>query len=187
MSASHVSVQELNSLLHSDELFACLDVRERGEFALGQIEGTTPLARGTLEFRVQTMVPSRGVPIAVCCDDGRRSDLAAATLAEMGYASVRVLDGGITAWRAAGFPTIAGWGLRGKEYAGCVAVDRGVPQVSAKELTERRQRGERLVVIDVRTEEEFFKGHVPDAYHIPGGDLLLDLPSLPESGITPSW
>jgi rhodanese-related sulfurtransferase len=57
-----------------------------------------------------------------------------------------------------------------------------VPQVSAKELTERRQRGERLVVIDVRTEEEFFKGHVPDAYHIPGGDLLLDLPSLPEIG-----
>jgi rhodanese-related sulfurtransferase len=162
-------------------LYACLDVRERGEFALGQIEGTTPLPRGTLEYRARTMVPSHTVPIVVCCDDGRRSTMAAATLSDMGYDAVSVLQGGLGAWSAAGLPTIAGWGLRGKQYAEFVALDRGVPHLSATDLAERRERGEKLVVIDVRTDEEYLRGHVPDAYHIPGGDLLLDLAALPES------
>jgi rhodanese-related sulfurtransferase len=141
----------------------------------------TPLARGTIEYRVETMVPSQQVPIAVCCDDGRRGALAAATLSDMGYASIRVLDGGIGAWREAGLPTISGWGLRGKEYAERVCVGRGVPRMTAQELAERRRAGEKLVVLDVRTEEEYLRGHVPDAHHIPGGQLLLELPALAES------
>src|SRR5207302_4721770 len=36
-------------------------------------------------------------------------------------------------------------------------------------------------VVDVRTDEEFLRGHVPEAYHIPGGQLLLELPALPRS------
>jgi rhodanese-related sulfurtransferase len=181
MSAATTTVRELESLLRSDALYACLDVRERGEFALGQIEGVTPVPRGTLEYRVETIVPSHQVPVVVCCDDGRRSELAAGTLTGMGYGNVSVLGGGIGAWRATGLPTISGWGLRGKEYAEHVAVDRDVPQMSTHELSERRWRAERLVVLDVRTDEEYLRGHVPDAYHVPGGQLLLELPALPES------
>jgi rhodanese-related sulfurtransferase len=181
MSATRTSVHELESLLRSESLYACLDVRERGEFALEQIEGVTPLARGTLESRVETMIPNRALPIVVACDDGRRSALAAATLNAMGYARVSVLDGGLAAWKARGLPTIAGWGLRGKEYAERVAVNRGVPQMTAAELAERQRQGERLTVIDVRTDEEYLRGHVPEAYHIPGGQLLLEVPALPVS------
>lgn len=181
MSAARMSIRELGSLLRSESLYACLDVRERGEFALRQIEGVTPLPRGTIEYRVESMVPSQLVPIVVCCDDGRRSELAAVTLSGMGYAKLSVLDGGLGAWRVAGLPTISGWGLRGKEYAEHVAADRGVPQMSADELIGRRRRDDRVVVLDVRTDEEYRRGHVPDAYHIPGGQLLLELPALPES------
>ena len=108
ISAARTSVRELESLLQSDALYACVDVRERGEFALGQIEGVTPLPRGTIEYRMETMVPSHTVPIVVCCDDGRRSELAAVTLNSMGYANVSVLDGGLRGWRATGLPIIAG-------------------------------------------------------------------------------
>jgi rhodanese-related sulfurtransferase len=180
MTAPRVSVEEFQSLLRSDTLYACLDVRERGEFALGQIEGVTPLPRGAIETRMQTMVPSYQVQVVVCCDDGRRSELARGTLSDMGYADVRVLDGGLAAWRASGLPTIAGWGLRGKEYAERVCVGRRVPEMTAQELAERRRRGEKLVVLDVRTDEEYLRGHVPDAYHIPGGQLLLELPAVSE-------
>jgi rhodanese-related sulfurtransferase len=34
-----------------------------------------------------------------------RAALAAATLLDMGYTDVAVLDGGLTAWQAAGLPT----------------------------------------------------------------------------------
>lgn len=180
MSAPRVTVEELQSFMRSDTLHACLDVRERGEFALGQIEGVTPLPRGVIETRVETMVPSYGVPVVICCDDGRRSELARGTLSDMGYVDVRVLDGGLAAWRASGLPTIAGWGLRGKEYAERVCVGRRVPEMTAQELVERRRRGEKLVVLDVRTDEEYLRGHVPEAHHIPGGQLLLELPELSE-------
>src|SRR5438067_6139784 len=121
MAIGMLRVDELQALLHSDAMYACLDVRERGEFALEQIEGVTPLPRGTIEYRVTTMVPGRRIPIAVFCDDGRRSALAAATLAAMGYADVRVVEGGLGAWKARGLPTISGWGVRGKEYGERVA------------------------------------------------------------------
>ncbi len=178
MSAGQTSVQELAALLGSASLYACLDVRERGEFALEQIEGVTPLPRGTMEYRVRTMVPGRDIPIVVCCDDGRRSALAAATLDAMGYTKVSVLDGGLAAWTAGGRPTIAGWGVRGKAYAERICIDRKVPHMTAEELAERRRSGESPTVVDVRTGEEYLRGHVPEAYHIPGGQLLTEVSGL---------
>jgi rhodanese-related sulfurtransferase len=178
MADGEMSAAALEALLASDGLCAVLDVRERGEFALCQIPGTSPLARGTLEYRAWAVVPKRHVPIVVLDDDGRRSALAAETLAAMGYRDVRTLAGGLAGWTAAGRTTREGWGVRGKEYGERVAVDQAVPQLTADDLAARRQRGEPLTVIDVRSEEEFLRGHVPDAYHIPGGQLLLEAPPL---------
>src|SRR5262249_26723254 len=107
--------------------------------------------------------------------------LAAQTLEAMGYTDVRVVDGGLRAWKARGLPTVSGWGMRGKEYGERIGVDREVPEITAEELAERRRRGEQVTVVDVRTDEEFLRGHVPGARHIPGGQLLLELPSLPQS------
>jgi rhodanese-related sulfurtransferase len=53
--------------------------------------------------------------------------------------------------------------------------------MSPTELADRRARAEKLLVLDVRTDEEYVRGHVPDAYHIPGGQLLLELSALSES------
>jgi rhodanese-related sulfurtransferase len=111
------------------------------------------------------------------CDYGRRSALAAATVEAMGYVEVRVLAGGLDAWRASGRPVIEGWGVPGKAYGERVAA-AGVPQVTAEALAARRARGEPVTVVDVRTEEEYLRGHVPDAYHVPGGQLVREVPAL---------
>lgn len=169
---------ELDGLLKSGNAHACIDVRERGEFALEQIPETTPLARGTLEYRVEKMVPSKSVPIIVFCDDGRRSELAALTLSQMGYRDVRLLAGGLLAWKKSGLATRQGWGVGGKEYGEKIAVTGAVPQITAEELASLRRRGERAVVVDVRTEEEYLRGHIPGALNVPGGQLLLEVPGL---------
>jgi rhodanese-related sulfurtransferase len=156
-----------------------LDVRERGEFALGQIAGATPLARGLIELRLPRVVPDAGWPLVLYCDDGRRSALAADTVAALGYADVRVLAGGLDAWRASGRPVIEGWGVSGKAHGERVAL-AGVPQVTAEELAARRARGEPVTVVDVRTAEEYLRGHVPEAYHVPGGQLVREVPALLE-------
>jgi len=167
------------ALLASDTLHACIDVRERGEFARAQIAGTSPVNRGTLEIRLPVMVPDRRVPVVVCCDDGRRSGLAAETLATMGYTDIKVLAGGIDEWQRRGLPVRSGWGVHGKEYGERVAHGGNVTHLDAVELARRRKAGEDVVVVDVRSREEYLRGHVPDTYHIPGGNLLLDAPRLP--------
>lgn len=62
------------------------------------------MPRGWLEFWIGDIVPSKSTPVTVTCNDGTGSSLAAVTLAELGYADVAVLDGGMAAWQKAGLP-----------------------------------------------------------------------------------
>ena len=179
MSNPSIDPSALQALLASDTLYACIDVRERGEFARAQIAGTSPVNRGALEIRLPVMVPDRRVPVVLCCDDGRRSTMAAETLASMGYTDIRTLAGGLDEWQRQGLPVRSGWGVHGKEYGERVAHGGNVTHLSAVELAGRRRGGEDVVVVDVRTREEYLRGHVPETYHIPGGNLLVDAPRLP--------
>jgi adenylyltransferase/sulfurtransferase len=62
--------------------------------------------RGYLELRIENSVPDKSTPILLYCAGGTRSVLAARTLHEMGYADVRSLKGGFTAWKDAGQPFV---------------------------------------------------------------------------------
>lgn len=155
--------------------YAFIDVREKGEFNLAQIEGASPLPRGDFEGRIAELVPNRSVPIVLCCSDGWRSALAAATAERLGYQDVSYLAGGLDAWRAAGQTTIEGWGVPGKDYGEKVAVVEDIPQITPEELAERQQRGERFVILDSRTIPEYEASHLPGAYAVPGGQLPIEV------------
>jgi rhodanese-related sulfurtransferase len=64
------------------------------------------LPRGQLELRVNGELPDPTVRILTCCEFGKISTLAAATLHELGYLRATALDGGLKAWREAGYPTV---------------------------------------------------------------------------------
>lgn len=81
-----------------------LDVREREAFDQGHIPGAQLLPRGQLELRVNQDLPDPTRRIVTCCELGRISTLAAATLREMGFQRAVALDGGMKAWREAGYP-----------------------------------------------------------------------------------
>ncbi len=81
-----------------------LDLREREAFAAGHIPGARHLPRGQLELRVNTELPDPTVRILTCCEFGKISTLAAATLRELGFLRAAALDGGMQAWRDAGYP-----------------------------------------------------------------------------------
>jgi rhodanese-related sulfurtransferase len=66
------------------------------------------LPRGQLELRVNQELPDPTRRILTCCELGRISTLAAATLREIGFARALALDGGMQAWRAAGYPVKSG-------------------------------------------------------------------------------
>jgi glyoxylase-like metal-dependent hydrolase (beta-lactamase superfamily II)/rhodanese-related sulfurtransferase len=81
-----------------------LDLREKEAFAAGHIPGAVHLPRGQLELRVDADLPDPTARILACCEFGKVSTLAAATLRELGYGRAVALDGGVSAWREAGYP-----------------------------------------------------------------------------------
>jgi glyoxylase-like metal-dependent hydrolase (beta-lactamase superfamily II)/rhodanese-related sulfurtransferase len=85
-----------------------LDVRERDAYEAGHIPGARLLPRGQLELRVNTELPDPTARIVTCCEFGRISTLAAATLRTMGFQRTAALDGGMKSWLEAGFPTRSG-------------------------------------------------------------------------------
>jgi glyoxylase-like metal-dependent hydrolase (beta-lactamase superfamily II)/rhodanese-related sulfurtransferase len=85
-----------------------LDVRERDAYEAGHIPGARLLPRGQLELRVNDDLPDPTQRILACCEFGRISTLAASTLRVMGFQRAVALDGGVKAWREAGYPLRAG-------------------------------------------------------------------------------
>ena len=85
-----------------------LDVRERDAYEGGHVPGAVSLPRGQLELRVNDELPDPTLRVVVCCEFGRISTLAAATLRVMGFARAVALDAGMQAWRDAGYPLRSG-------------------------------------------------------------------------------
>jgi glyoxylase-like metal-dependent hydrolase (beta-lactamase superfamily II)/rhodanese-related sulfurtransferase len=104
-----MALTELKRRLDSanDDL-VLLDVRERDAYEAGHIPGARLLPRGQLELRVNQELTDPTRRILSYCEFGRISTLAAATLRQMGFQGAVALDGGMKAWREAGFPVTAG-------------------------------------------------------------------------------
>lgn len=81
-----------------------LDVREREAFDAGHIPGARHVPRGQLEIRIDSVLPDPSARVVTCCEFGKISTLAAATLRTMGFDRAVALDGGMKSWREAGYP-----------------------------------------------------------------------------------
>ena len=102
-SVQEINVGELNDRIANDhDHFYLLDVREDWEWEQGHIFGAVHIGRGLLEFMVDKLIPNKSAEIVTYCRGGQRSVLAAKTLQALGYQNVKSLEGGITAWVAAG-------------------------------------------------------------------------------------
>ena len=95
---------------HSDAVI--LDVREDKELAAARIDGAfVHIPLGDVAAKAEanpTLAAAKGAkPILVLCAAGGRAALAGATLMDLGH-DAKVIEGGISAWSAAGLPVIAG-------------------------------------------------------------------------------
>ena len=93
-----------------------IDVREPAEFEAGHLPGAINIPRGVLEFQVDAhpAVPNvsdpalshKERPVVVVCRTGGRAALSAVNLQRLGFADVRSITGGVTAWGEAGLPLV---------------------------------------------------------------------------------
>ena len=77
--------------------FILLDVRTQAEFQERHIDGALLIPYDEIRDMAQTQLPDKDAVILVYCQSGRRSALAAAELAALGYTNVYDF-GGIINW-----------------------------------------------------------------------------------------
>ena len=180
-----ISPVVLKDLMDSSSAHAVLDVRDPMEFHEKQIFMTTNAPRGEVEILAARLVPVKSTPV-VCMDEGGlRAERVAALFEECGYADVSVLEGGLGAWEAQGFPTASGTNVPSKDFGERIHVENEVPEITARELYDLIDGDTPPRIFDTRTEVEFERFCVPTGRSLPGGELILHAWDLDQDKETP--
>ena len=95
---------DVQARMKKGESFHFIDVREDHEYHADHAAGARHLGKGIIERDIETVIPDKHASIVLYCGGGYRSALAADALQQMGYTNVISMDGGIRAWRDAGYP-----------------------------------------------------------------------------------
>ena len=97
------TIAAVKAKLDRGDRFHFIDVREDSEYAKDHAKGAVHLGRGILERDIETAIPDKNAEIVLYCGGGYRSALSADSLRRIGYTNVASMDGGIRAWREAGY------------------------------------------------------------------------------------
>lgn len=92
-----ITQKEAKALMESEEDFVILDVRTESEFAEKRISGAILIPYDEIEARAESELKDKDQLILVYCRSGRRSKIAAESLAKLGYTNVKEF-GGINDW-----------------------------------------------------------------------------------------
>lgn len=157
------SAAELKARLDRGE--TALDVRPTEQFAAAHVPGSVNIAlSGQFASWAGAVLGLAAKPVLIADTDSQLSE-ARMRLARVGIEDVQgYLDGGVEAWKRAGFPLAQ------------------LPQMSVQELS-GRLGNRRLEVLDVRRQGEWDAGHIADANWYPLDRFKAALPSL-ERGAT---
>ena len=100
--------QAAETIANPPEGLVILDVRTQEEFDEAHIEGAVMLDFYRDDFAEELAKFDPDVPYVLYCRSGNRSGGARAIMADLGFASVEDVDGGIVGWQDAGLPVVTG-------------------------------------------------------------------------------
>ena len=92
-----ITAEEAKKIMDSGEEHIILDTREQDEFDSGHIPGAILIPYTEIENKAEEMLPDKDKLILVYCRSGRRSKIAAESLAKLGYTNIKEF-GGIIDW-----------------------------------------------------------------------------------------
>ena len=93
----NITAEEAKQIMDSQDGYIILDVRSQEEYDQGHIPGAILIPDTEINARAEEVLPDKDQLILVYCRSGRRSKLAAADLAELGYINIKEF-GGIIDW-----------------------------------------------------------------------------------------
>lgn len=109
-----ISAEEAHSRIEENSETLVIDPRDAADVAeTGMVAGAVNISYGALTYQADNELPedwrnplfaNRARPIITACEMGPLGALAGKLLQDMGFSNVSILDGGLDAWKAAGFP-----------------------------------------------------------------------------------
>ena len=93
-----ITPEEAKKIMDSGEEHIILDTREQDEYDEGHIAGAILIPYTEIENKAEETMPDKDKLILVYCRSGRRSKIAAESLAKLGYTNVKEF-GGIIDWQ----------------------------------------------------------------------------------------
>lgn len=172
ITSPRIGAADLKALVRSGCEYALLDVRSDQLYGSGHplFACSTPLE--SFEARIVKLVPRRSVCIVLYDDGGGETEKASAVLRKLGYTNLSILDGGLRAWRDAGYEVFSGFNVPSKAFGEVIERRYGTPHIDAAELKRRLDDGSSVIILDSRPFEEFKNMTVPSALCCPGAELV---------------
>jgi rhodanese-related sulfurtransferase len=164
--------QVRHALLLRDEI-ALLDVRHEAAFATGHPLFAANMAADRIALEAGTRLPRKDVPVVVYDAGEGLIPLAADRLRTLGYTNVRHLDGGLQAWRAAGFELFQDVNSYAKAFGELVELRRHTPSLPADDVAALIASKANIAVLDVRRFDEYATMNIPGSVSVPGAELVL--------------
>lgn len=173
MKLSTVTPADIRRALLLREEIALLDLRHEAAFATGHPLFAANMAVDRIEIEAAVRLPRKDVPV-VLYDDGEGLVAAGAErLAALGYSDVRALDGGLKAWRAAGYEVFEDVNSYSKAFGELVEARRHTPSFSAEEVAKLIADKANIAILDVRRFDEYATMNIPGSVSVPGAELVL--------------
>ncbi|MGC2027773.1 rhodanese-like domain-containing protein [Bradyrhizobium sp.] len=164
--------QVRSRLLLRDEM-ALLDLRHEAAYATGHPLFAANMAVGRIALEAETRLPRKDAPIVVYDDGEGLVAEAARHLAALGYSDIRELEGGLEAWRNAGFEIFIDVNSYAKAFGELVESRRHTPSLSAEEVAKLLSNKADIRIFDVRRPDEYTTMNIPGSVSVPGAELVL--------------
>jgi len=103
-----ISAAEVHARQGTSDAPLVVDVRPNGEYKSGHVAGAVNIPFNKIDKRLDELSGANAV--VLYCTQGHRTKQAEQTLLDNDVPNVFHLDGGLSAWRQAGFPIHTGWG-----------------------------------------------------------------------------
>ncbi|TCK36770.1 rhodanese-related sulfurtransferase [Paraburkholderia sp. BL8N3] len=165
--------EDVREALLSKREIALVDVREEDPHAQSHPLFAANLPFSKLELEAYARLPRRSVPIVVLDAGEGLAERAAQRLAQLGYANVALLDGGLEGWTRAGGEVFRDVNVPSKAFGEFVEAKLHTPALSAETVEALLESGEDVVVLDARRFDEYRTMNIPGSISVPGAELAL--------------
>src|SRR5882672_1065875 len=178
--------EELHARQQRGDKIILLDSRTPEEHRRVTIPGSRSAPNGEVALHIADLAPDPDATIVVHCAGRTRSIVGARLLQRMGYAKVFDLRNGTMGWMMAGLeletgstrldlpPSSPAALAKAEVFASRIAAEDGVRSLSIPALRELMVEAarENVYLIDVRTSDEYARGHIPGFQWFPGGQAV---------------